>query len=115
MNTQGTVGEISDELREIIKYLDDGTVSGTYSRELEDAVNQVKTSEERRHEYMIMMVRERELIDQGREEGRINERVETLRKLIRNMHFTPQQAMSWLDIPPEEQAVYLDRIENGTN
>ena len=83
---------------------------------------------------MIMMVRERELIDQGieqgieqglerglkrgreegREEGRINERVETLRKLIRNMHFTPQQAMSILDIPPEEQAAYLDRIEGKT-
>ena len=79
---------------------------------------------------MIMMVRERELIDQGieqglergreegrkqgLEQGRINERVETLRKLIRNMHFTPQQAMSWLDIPPEEQAAYLDRLENGT-
>ena len=134
VNTRGKVGEISDVLREIIRYLADGTVSGAYSRELEDAVNQVKSSEERRHEYMIMMVRERELIDQGieqgieqglerglkrgreegREEGRINERVKTIRKLIRNMHFTPQEAMSWLDIPPEEQAAYLDRLKNGT-
>ena len=107
-------------------YLDDGTVSGEYSRELEDAVNQIKSSEERRHEYMIMMVRERELIEQGieqglergREEGlergRFEERVKTIRKLICSMHFTPQEAMSWLDIPPEEQGAYLDRIENGT-
>ena len=72
---------------------------------------------------MIMMVRERELIDQGIEqgrqeglaEGRINERIETIRKLIHSMHFTPQEAMSWLDIPPEEQAAYLDRIKKGTN
>ena len=58
VNTKGTEGEISGELQEIIRYLDDGTVSGAYSRELEDAVNHVKSSEERRHEYMIMMVRE---------------------------------------------------------
>ena len=102
------------------------TVSGEYSREQEDAVNQIKSSEERRHEYMIMMVRERELIDQGieqgldrglkrgRKESHINECVEMIRKLIRNMHFTPQEAMSWLDIPPEEQAAWLDRLENGT-
>ncbi len=108
------MGEISDELREIIRYLDDGTVSGAYSRELEDAVNQIKSSEERRHEYMIMMVRERELIDQGIERGRIDERVETIRKLIRNMHVTPQQAMSYLDIPDEEQAIYLEKIENAS-
>ena len=67
---------------------------------------------------MIMMVRERELIDQGREEGReegrVNERVKTIRKLIRNMHVTPQEAMSILDIPTEEQAAYLDKIKDTT-
>lgn len=87
---------------------------------------------------MIMMVRERELLDQGREEGRkegreegrqegrkegreegrqegrINERIETIRKLMRNMHVTPQEAMSFLDIPPEEQDAYLDRIGSVT-
>ena len=67
---------------------------------------------------MIMMVSERELIDQGlergRAEGRIDERVETIRKLIRNMHISPQQAMSYLDIPDEEQAIYLEKIENAS-
>ena len=69
VNTQGTGGAISDELRETICYLNDGTVSGAFSRELEEAVNHVKSSEERRHEYMIMMLREQELKEQGREEG----------------------------------------------
>lgn len=114
VNTKGTAGKISGELREIIRYLDDGTVSGEFSRELEDAVNHVKSSEERRHEYMIMMVRERELIDQGREEGREegreDERLETIRKLIRNLHYTPQQAMSFLGIPPEAQETYLKKL-----
>ena len=126
VNTRGTEGEISDDLREVIRYLDDGTVSGPYSRELEDAVNNVKGSEERRHEYMIMMVRERELIDQGREEGLQKGReeglekglqkgrLESIRKLILKMHVTPQEAMSLLDIPPEEQATYLEALESAT-
>ena len=126
VNTKGTVGTISDELREIIRYLDDGTVSGEYSRELEDAVNHVKSSEERRHEYMIMMVREQELIDQGidigreqgidigREQGidigRKDELLNSIRKLIRNMHVTPQQAMAFLDIPSSDQPTYLEKL-----
>ena len=70
VNTRGTAGAVNAELQEVIRYLDTGAVSGDFSRELEDAVNQVKSSEERRHEYMIMMIREQELIEQGREQGR---------------------------------------------
>jgi len=69
VNTRGTIGTVNADLLEVIRYLDTGTVSGAFSRELEDAVNHVKSSEERRHEYMIMMIREQELIDQGREQG----------------------------------------------
>ena len=76
VNTRGTLGAANDGLLEIIRYLDNGTVSGEYSRELEDAVNHVKSSEERRHEYMIMMVREQELQAQAREEGREEGRLE---------------------------------------
>jgi len=69
VKTRGTEGAVNPELLEVIRYLDSGTVSGDFSRELEDAVNHVKSSEERRHEYMIMMLREQELIEQGREQG----------------------------------------------
>ena len=70
VNTRGTEGTVNAELLEVIRYLDSGTVSGNFSQELDDAVNHIKSSEERRHEYMIMMIREQELIEQGREQGR---------------------------------------------
>ena len=76
VNTKGTTGTVNAELQEVIRYLDSGTVSGDFSRELEDAVNHVKSSEERRHEYMIMMLREQELLEKGREEGRVEGREE---------------------------------------
>ena len=69
VNTRGTKGTNDAALLEVVRYLDTGAVSGDFSRELEDAVNHVKSSEERRHEYMIMMLREQELLEKGREQG----------------------------------------------
>ena len=70
VNTKGAVGEISDELKEVLIYLDEGRTTGEYTRQLDDAVRLVKSSEERRHEYMVMMIREMEIREEGREEGR---------------------------------------------
>lgn len=80
VNTRGTEGTVNAKLLEVIRYLDSGTVSGDFSRDLEDAVNHVKSSEERRHEYMIMMLREQELLEKGREEGREQGIVEGVQK-----------------------------------
>ena len=51
-------------------YLKDEEVSGEFSRALDDAVNAVKASEERRREYMWLNMRDNELRAEGREEGR---------------------------------------------
>ena len=82
VNTKGTQGEICPELKEVLQYLDDGTISGEYSRELDDAVNAVKTNEDRRLEYMTMMVHDMEMREEGREEGRAEGREEGKKDLI---------------------------------
>ncbi len=55
VNTKGKKGEISKELKEAIIYLDREEVTGPYSKELDDAVNELKSSEERGQEYMMLM------------------------------------------------------------
>ena len=96
VNTKGAVGDISNELRELIRYLDSGDASGTYTRELEEAVNDVKASEERRLEYVNMMIREMEIRAEGRaegrEEGRAEERELAVRSLMEKMGWTDEQA-----------------------
>ena len=69
-NTKGTNGEISDSLREILLYLNKGKATGTYTKHLDEEVNLIKSSEERRHEYMVMMIRELEIREEGKAEGR---------------------------------------------
>ena len=43
--------------------------AGTYTEQLDEAVRQVQASEKRRHEYMLMMIRDRDIREEGREEG----------------------------------------------
>ena len=55
VNTKGYNDEkISPELREGLHYLDDGTVTGKYTQELDEAVQELINNEERGHEYMLM-------------------------------------------------------------
>ena len=69
INTKGKVGNVSQELLELIQYLNDGTISGEYSRTLEKAVNDVKSNEERRLEYMNMAIHEMEIMEEAFEQG----------------------------------------------
>ena len=80
VNTKGSVGEINDQLKELLEYLDSGIITGEYTRQLEDAVELVKASEERRHEYMVMKIREMEMINKGKAEGRVEGRAEGIRE-----------------------------------
>ena len=69
VNTKGLNGNISDELKEFIFYLDDGRITGAYSKELDDAVRAIKDSEERRLEYMMLCIRDNEMRSEGYSEG----------------------------------------------
>ena len=69
VNTRGTQPDISDELRETLRYFDSGTVSGAASAALDRAVNHIKNSEERRREYMVMLAWEMEKLEEGLRKG----------------------------------------------
>ena len=69
LNTTGKSGEIGDELMEVVRYLNNGEISGEYSRSLENAVNDIKSNEERRLEYMNMAIHEMEIKNEAFEQG----------------------------------------------
>ncbi len=110
VNTKGNTGEISDKLKEFLNYLDSGIITGEYTRQLKDAVEMVKVNEERRHEYMVMKIREMEIINKGKAEGIDQNRIESIKSIMKNLKFTPQQAMDVLNIPVADQPKYMDRL-----
>ena len=81
VNTKGTVGEVTDGLKEVLVYLDKGKATGEYTKQLDEAVNLVKSSEERRHEYMVMKIHEMEMRAEGRAEGIRDKTVEDARAM----------------------------------
>ena len=114
VTTKGTTGEISDELKESLTYFDQQLVSGDYSRKLDQAVKNVKASKERRHEYMIMEIREMEAraeaIAEGREEGRILGTVETMLDDGKSVNEIISRIMSKYNLNDEEAKTYVDSV-----
>ena len=52
----------------------------------------------------------RDYLAEGRAEGEEYERLTTIRKLMKSLKMTAQQAMAVLEIPSSEQGRYLDRL-----
>ena len=108
VNTQGNRGEIGKELLEIINYLKDESITGDFSRALDDAVNAVKASEERRREYMILNMRDNEIREEGREEGlkegRRDGMMETLVDLVKEKLLDITDAARRANMTPDEFA-----------
>ena len=76
VNTKGIKGDISPELKEAVIYLDREEITGPYSQELDDAVNALKSSEERRQEYMMLMT----YMAEQKASGKYIAKVEQIRK-----------------------------------
>ena len=115
----GTEGDTRLELRELIHYLDSGIVNGRYSHTLDSAVQSVKSSEERRHEYMIMMIREQEIRAQGRvegrEEGRREQALATFKRLLAmNMPEAQARALAFGEDEGEFISAPTEPDEHGT-
>ena len=75
---------------------------------MEDAVNEVKGDEERRHEYMVWMAHEIEIREEGREEGRAEGREEgflnAMAGMVRDRILTVAEAAKRANLTPEEFA-----------
>ena len=116
VNTKGTRGDVSPELMEIIRYLDNEEISGDFSRALDRAVQDIKSNEERRLEYMMLYVRDNEMIakghkeglEQGLQQGQIIQAIKMYRELV---HFNDSQIisaiMSKFNLSREEAEKYV--------
>lgn len=63
LNTKGTYGDITPELKTFLDYVDSGIVVGDFVSELANAVNSIKRNEKVRHDFMTlqMYLREHEM------------------------------------------------------
>ena len=113
-NTKGTTGSTDAKLMELLGYLDGGEPTGEYTRRLAQAVKNVKSSEERRHEYMVTAIRDMEIREEGRMEGRMEgreeNRLESIRSVMESLDVEALKAMEILRIPQSDWQSYAEQL-----
>ena len=80
----GLKGEVSDELRALLDYVNGAEPSGALPKKIHKAVLNGRTQQNWRREYMLIEERYREMMEEGRAEGSA-ERETQLRALFRAM------------------------------
>ena len=109
LNTKGSVGEISGELKALLRYMDGFAPDDDYTRELARAVEEVRADEKWRREYMVLAERDRAKQRLGRYEQCVTMvrafRHEFSREQLEKItFFTPhmlQTVMDTIDAHPE--------------
>ena len=70
LNTKGTVGEISDELKSVLNYMNGQAPTSDYTKKLDKKVSEVKSNDKFRREFMTLQMRYNEEREIGKEIGK---------------------------------------------
>ena len=105
LNTKGFVGEISAELKELLRYMDGFAPQDHYTRELDSAVKAIRKDEKWRREYMVLVERDREKVRLGRYARSVAQV-----RAFRN-EFQPDQLAKFVFVTPELLTSILNAID----
>lgn len=75
----GDADDVSEEMKDFLDWLTGKEGTSILVRNLDNAVKGVKNKEEWRLEYMTLLMRDQEMIQKGREEGRKEGRIDALK------------------------------------
>ena len=113
LSTKGTLNDISTDLKNFLNYIDNGIISGTFVKKLDDAVNIVKANEKARLDFMTleMYMKEREL--EGEKKGREETLIENLRSIMKKLNLSADKAMDCLDITDDKREHLLSLLNQS--
>ena len=105
LNTKGKVGEISDALKALLRYMDGFAPEDSYTKELDSAVAEVRADDKWRRELMLLIERDRD----NRRLGDYQRSIAQVRK-YRNRFNTDELSEIYL-IAPELLHSILDTLD----
>ena len=91
-NTDGTKGNISEDTKNILKFIANNTAEDDFTKKLEQEVQKIKENKEWQVEYMTLLMREREKYKEGIAEGVIQGAVRT----CKNFNLSFQETVQYL-------------------
>ena len=105
LNTKGSVGEISDDLKALLRYMDGFAPNDDYTRELDRAVRDVRSDEKWRREYMVL----NELLRANQRLGERRRSVAQVRK-FRN-RYQPEELAEICFVNTELLSTIIDTLD----
>lgn len=97
-NTKGSFDNISEEAKDFLNYIETKTVNGDFVKRLDNAVRNAQHNKEWRAEYMHSLVHDRDMINKGKREGRL----EALISLVKEGDITIDVAAKKAEMSVEE-------------
>ena len=95
VNLNGNASRQATLNQEMLTYFNDGTVTGKFSAALEQAVREVKNDAKKEENYMTIEEYAARQSAYARKEGREEERMETIKGLVK-LNFTKEQIIDFL-------------------
>ena len=95
VNLKGDASKQAALNQEMLTYFNDGTVTGKFSAALEQAVREVKNDAKKEENYMTIEEYAARQSAYARKEGREEERMETIKGLVK-LNFTKEQIIDFL-------------------
>ena len=105
LNAKGRVGEVSAELKELLRYMNGAAPGDAYTQELDGAVTEIRTDKKWRREYMVLVERDRA----NRRLGEYKRSVSQVRAF--RDEFQPEQLARIAFVSPELLKSILDAID----
>ena len=103
--------DIDEDVNAFLDYMNGIINKNDFIQEIDDTIIESKHNEGMEADYMTFEMRLREekkyAREEGREEGQKGERINNIKKLMKNMGIDAKKAMELLGIAKEEQAAYL--------
>ena len=116
LNATGTIGDIDSEIKNFWEYVKSGKVVGLFTGKVDNRLKELKNREEIGVEYITLELwlqdAKDEAFDEGISKGAFAEKLNNLKRLIKKMHMSIDEAMEFSDIPESERAKYKSKLEN---
>lgn len=120
-NTKGTLDDVTEDVKELLQYLDTKETSNDLTRKLDEEVEKARSNEMWRREYMKSLLYEMDIRNEGREEGRKEGReegreegIKALINVCRKFQIPEEeilsQIMTQFSVSREQAEYYLDQL-----
>ena len=113
-NTQGTKGNICEDVKAFLKAIEGKKSDNSFVKELENIADEIKNDEIWRETYMQSLLREQDTFDRGVEHGiklgielvRFKKAIEIAKNLLQ-ANIPVDEVAAYVELPPEEVASLL--------